>query len=519
MPVLHAQQLMKFTLTWSDASKDGFEFKVPFRCKFTNCGGEASLAITLDKKQAQALSYYYKGKKYRPADIGITAFGPISIDETDLSIDIYEGSLRLGNVSLDNVISWDGFGCLGQTYSIIKTLGLRDADFLPKLASLGVVNARISSTSARDYKIEEKIDKIIAAQQPAKKQDDFWNETSKVPATQNPTNPQPSSAIYITGNKTAANQSNTTSSSNAQNQTRQQQATTVNQNNTAEASERRKQEIRDYYEAQRKKQQQERENYEAQQRQKQEAENARRNQQSKENYEAQLKQSQAIENLRQDAYQSIENAVYGTPEQREANMLARRQARLTEEADAQRKEEERLEKRRIEKENRIREAEEARLREEENNRIEAENRRIEAERIEKCVNYYEVIIPAHTMPSKYNNADLTEVYYFYIIRTDKDKVSFSSLFPIRKSSDNSWPFKSDMDNKLKSATNAQEYKLVGFFTDQNTALSRQQELIQTAQQEGLTVNNFNFKFKDYKDAVQQTNSPAKPKESSDFWNK
>ena len=64
--------------------------------------------------------------------------------------------------------------------------------------------------------------------------------------------------------------------------------------------------------------QQEQENERRRQEQNRELE--RQKQQSKENYERQLKQSEQIEQSRVDAYSAIENAVWGTPEQRQARM-------------------------------------------------------------------------------------------------------------------------------------------------------------------------------------------------------
>jgi len=238
-------------------------------------------------------------------------------------------------------------------------------------------------------------------------------------------------------------------------------------------------------------------------RQEQNRERERQMQQSKENYERQLEQSQQIENARLDAYTAIENALYGTPEQR--------QARREREAEELRLEEEQQQQRQIERENKMRE-------EEENRRIEEENIRIEAEQLQRRNNYYESTIPAFTMPNKYKDATLAEAYFFYIVRTNDNTISFSSLFPLRKSVDDTWPYKSDLDNKLKSEAMASEFKLVGFFPDMNVASARQQQLIQTAQEEGFTVDFFNYKYKEYKDGIQNDTQP-KPKTGTDFWNK
>jgi len=282
----------------------------------------------------------------------------------------------------------------------------------------------------------------------------------------------------------ANNQSNVTNQQKSESEARQQESNQSYQNQQARENERKRQE--------------------------QNSERERQKQQSKENYENQLKQSEQIEKARVDAYNAIDNALYGTPEQR--------QARMERQAEEDRLEEERIAQRKIDRENKMREDEENWRIAVEKRRIEEENRRMEAEQLQRRNNYYETVIPAFTMPNKYKDATLAEAYFFYVVRTNNNEVFFSGIFPLRKSVDDTWPYKSDLDNKLKTETKASEYKLVGFFPDMNVASARQQQLIQTAQQEGFNVDFFNYKYKDYKDVIQD-NSQPKPKTGTDFWNK
>jgi hypothetical protein len=236
----------------------------------------------------------------------------------------------------------------------------------------------------------------------------------------------------------------------------------------------------------------------------------RQKQLSKENYERQLEQSKQIEDLGKDFSNAIDNALYGTPEER--------QARMKRQAEEDRLEEERIEQRKIDRENKMREEEENRRIAEEKRRIAEENRRMEAEQLQRRNNYYETVIPAFTMPNKYKDANLAEAFFFYVVRTNNNEVFFSGIFPLRKLADDTWPYKSDLDNKLKAEAKASEFKLVGFFPDINNASARQQQLIQTAQEEGFNVDFFTYKYKDYKDGIQNDTQP-KPKTGTDFWNK
>lgn len=235
-------------------------------------------------------------------------------------------------------------------------------------------------------------------------------------------------------------------------------------------------------------------------------ENEAKRQQAKRNYEMNQQESKRIEEFGTYATNTLTDAINDAFGNR-ANGQAMRDRQ--DEEDRQREEEKRIH----EEESRARE--EKRL---EENRIANEKVRVEAEWAEKRNNYYNNSIPGFKLPNKYKDAGLAEVYFFYITRPDDRNVAFSSLFPLRKLADNSWPYKSDIDNKLKAATKAPAYKLVGFFTDINVASARQQQLIQAAQEEGYEVNSFNYQYKDYKDPSRD-NPPPKKKTSDDFWNR
>jgi hypothetical protein len=188
-------------------------------------------------------------------------------------------------------------------------------------------------------------------------------------------------------------------------------------------------------------------------------------------------------------------------------------------------EKERLELERLRKEEaRLKAEEEARIAAEEARRIEFERKeaiRKETERLALLLNYYENTIPQYTRPNAYKDAALTDAYYFYIVRTNENTLNFSKPFLLRKLGDGTWPFVADINNKLKSETSAVNFKLVGFYTDGDVALSNARLLVQSARQSGFNVNEFNFIYKDYKKMEQkpEDQTPSKKTTGSDFWKK
>ena len=143
-------------------SDNGFELNIPFKWKFIDCYGEVHVTITKNSKKITSNAYIFNGKRYTKADLGSDAFIKPDCGLTDIMVDLYDGSFRLGEGKLGNVIDWFG-GCFGQTYHITKIIGLNDADYKEKLSSLSLKNIRFLQVSSRDYKIEGKINDLEKA--------------------------------------------------------------------------------------------------------------------------------------------------------------------------------------------------------------------------------------------------------------------------------------------------------------------------------------------------------------------
>lgn len=153
---LLAQQVFRQTVSYTPAEK-GFELRVPFAWKFIDCAGDVMLTIDMKKGDATATGYIHKGSRYTSADIGAEAFADPDIGYTVISGTVYHQSYTLGRVQLTNVISAWG-GCYGQTYAVIKMLGLSNEQYKDKLGELYFRDLRIESTSSWDYDVEKLID-------------------------------------------------------------------------------------------------------------------------------------------------------------------------------------------------------------------------------------------------------------------------------------------------------------------------------------------------------------------------
>lgn len=152
------QEVQSATITYTPA-ENGYVLNIPFKWKFINCYGEVHVTITKNSPEITSNTYIYNGKRYTAAELGAEAFAKPECGLTDLTADFYNGSFRLGNVTMGNVIDWFG-GCFGQTYHLTKQLGLNDADYKEKLESLSLSNLQLKTCSSRDYKLEGKIQEI-----------------------------------------------------------------------------------------------------------------------------------------------------------------------------------------------------------------------------------------------------------------------------------------------------------------------------------------------------------------------
>lgn len=153
-----SQEVQSATLKYTP-SENGYELNIPFKWKFINCYGEVHVTITKNSKNITSNTYLYNGKRYTQAELGTEAFQKPECGLTDIQVDLYNDSFRLGEGKLGNVIDWFG-GCFGQTYHITKLVGVNDADYKEKLANLSLKNIRFLTVSTRDYKIEGKIKEL-----------------------------------------------------------------------------------------------------------------------------------------------------------------------------------------------------------------------------------------------------------------------------------------------------------------------------------------------------------------------
>ncbi|MEZ4800989.1 MAG: hypothetical protein R2809_14700 [Flavobacteriales bacterium] len=132
------QEVQSATLVYTPA-ENGYVLNIPFKWKFINCYGEVHVTITKNSPEITSSTYIYNGKRYTAAELGAEAFAKPECGLTDITADFYNGSFKLGNVTMGNVIDWFG-GCFGQTYHLTKTIGPNDADYKEKLANLSLSN-------------------------------------------------------------------------------------------------------------------------------------------------------------------------------------------------------------------------------------------------------------------------------------------------------------------------------------------------------------------------------------------
>lgn len=150
-----SQDVQSLTLTYTPA-ENGYELHIPIKWKFINCYGEVHVTITRNKPDITSNAYIYNGKRYTTNELGADVFAKPECGLTDIMVDFYDGSYRVGQTKFGNVIDWFG-GCFGQTYHITALLGLQDSDYKDKLAQLSLKNIRFSSVSSRDLGVESRI--------------------------------------------------------------------------------------------------------------------------------------------------------------------------------------------------------------------------------------------------------------------------------------------------------------------------------------------------------------------------
>lgn len=148
-------QVFKETVYYTPP-ENGFNLSIQIRYKFMNCYGDVSLLITKDKDQAKATTYIYNGVEYDITNLDIDYEKELrsNIDYTDVSADMHQDNVRLGNLLLKNVVDYDVGGCFGQTYHVTEILGLDDAAYKDRVHTLSLHNLRITKMNVRSYKIE-----------------------------------------------------------------------------------------------------------------------------------------------------------------------------------------------------------------------------------------------------------------------------------------------------------------------------------------------------------------------------
>lgn len=151
------------TLTYTPES-NGYEVQLPFAWKFIDCYGEVHLTITRKNREATSGAYIFEGERYTAAELGAEAFEKPEVGLTDATADVYEGAARLGTTPLKNVIDYLG-GCFGQTYNVLKNVGLDPKAFRDRIGSLSITNLRLDYVATRDYKLEGRIRELAKARE------------------------------------------------------------------------------------------------------------------------------------------------------------------------------------------------------------------------------------------------------------------------------------------------------------------------------------------------------------------
>lgn len=142
--------------------KDGFEFEdVTFNYQFANCGGEVQMGVSIYSTYDTGRKYFNDGGK--PIMRNMRVFNYVYKDqrksvlresdeveileiEADLYL-YYSNSYKrqhLGKVNLNNIVG-NFAGCFGETYEVIKQVGLDPSkkEYLENLDEFELVNIRI----------------------------------------------------------------------------------------------------------------------------------------------------------------------------------------------------------------------------------------------------------------------------------------------------------------------------------------------------------------------------------------
>lgn len=140
--------------------ENGHILNIPFSWKFIWFSGDVKIAIRRHKKnEITTNTYIYKGKRYTSADIGTEAFTQYDIGLTSIRADVYHNAYFLGNIYMYHVSSiWAG-GAGGQTYDLSKSLGIDDEEYKDKINGLSLRNLKLEDFSGIHIYLEAKIKK------------------------------------------------------------------------------------------------------------------------------------------------------------------------------------------------------------------------------------------------------------------------------------------------------------------------------------------------------------------------
>lgn len=172
--------------------QDGHIIDLPLKYCFINCFGEIYLWISHYPKDIKSKGYYrYNGKSYEISKY-LPSYDIKTYDKYSPYVDLIVfadfGRERVSKLSLNNIISWDFGGCLGQAYPLIEDgkesteFGKTYKDILPRLKDLYIGGIIIKDAYCRDYAIESAIREKLEEEKNIAKQkqiDSFYNEYLK----------------------------------------------------------------------------------------------------------------------------------------------------------------------------------------------------------------------------------------------------------------------------------------------------------------------------------------------------
>ena len=141
--------------------ENGHILNIPFSWKFIWFSGDVKIAINRHKKnEITTNTYIYEGKRYTSADIGTEPFTHYDIGLTSIRADVYHNAYFLGNIYMYHVADISAGGAGGQTYDLSQHLGINDEEYKDKINELSLRNLKIEDFSGKNIYLEAKIKKL-----------------------------------------------------------------------------------------------------------------------------------------------------------------------------------------------------------------------------------------------------------------------------------------------------------------------------------------------------------------------